>query len=65
MMTRMGFEPGVSGWWARTATRVEKLALVAELSRTMEGRLGNLLVRDAEAVQPDQKEEGDEPGKRV
>ena len=64
-LTRMGFERGVSGWWARTATRVEKLALVAELSRTMEGRLGNLLVRDAEAVQPDQKEEGDEPGKRV
>ena len=64
-LTRMGFERGVSGWWARTATRVEKLALVAELSRTMEGRLGNLLVRDAEAVQPDQKEEGDEPRKRV
>jgi hypothetical protein len=60
----MGFEPGVSGWWTRTATREEKLALVAELSRTMQGQLGNLLVRDAEAVQP-QKGEGDESGKRA
>lgn len=62
-LTAMGFEPGVSGWWTRTATRAEKLALIAELSTTMQGRLGNLLVRDAEAVQPDEKGEGDEPRK--
>ena len=63
-LTRMGFQPGVSGWWRRTATRAEKLALVAELSERMTGRLGNLLVRDAEAVQLGEKEEDHELGKR-
>ena len=55
-LARLGFEPSVAGWWSRTATRAEKLALVRDLSETLEGRLGNLLVRDAEAVQPDNEE---------
>ena len=50
-LARMGFRPGVAGWWSRTATRSEKLELVAELSRGSEGRIMNLLVRDADAVQ--------------
>lgn len=63
-LAQMGFEPGVAGWWRRTATRTEKLALVAELSGTLGGRLGNLLVRDAEAVQLAKKEEDHELGNR-
>ncbi|MDH3625339.1 MAG: ATP-binding cassette domain-containing protein [Myxococcales bacterium] len=63
-LTRLGFEPGVAGWWSRTATRAEKLALVAELSETMAGRLGNLLVRDAEAMRLDDQAEENEPSKR-
>lgn len=63
-LTRMGFERGLSGWWTRTATRTEKLALIAELSTAMQGRMANLLVRDAEAVQLDEKGEADEPEKR-
>ena len=63
-LIRLGFEPGIAGWWRRTATRAEKLALVAELSETMTGRLGNLLVRDAEAVRLDDQEEHRELGKR-
>ena len=62
-LTRLGFEPGVAGWWSRTATRAEKLSLVAELTDTMAGRLGNLLVRDAEAVRLDDQKEDDELGK--
>lgn len=54
-LRRMGFEPGVAGWWSRTATRAEKLELVALLSQDMEGRVLNLLVRDADAVQLDQQ----------
>ena len=48
---RLGFRPGVSGWWSRTATRQEKLELVAILTREMHPQVMNLLVRDAEAVQ--------------
>ena len=58
-LSRMGFEPGVAGWWSRTATRAEKLSLVRELSKTLDGRLGNLVVRDAEAVQPDNPDNQD------
>lgn len=47
----MGFQPGVAGWWSRTATRSEKLELVERLSRSFEGQVLNLLVRDADAVQ--------------
>jgi len=54
-LRRMGFEPGVAGWWSRTATRAEKLDLVATLSQEMEGRVLNLLVRDADAVQLDEQ----------
>jgi len=59
-LARLGFQPGVAGWWSRTATRSEKLTLVAQLSHDLEGRIKNLLVRDAEAVQlEDQGDEGD------
>jgi len=59
-LQRMGFEPGVAGWWSRTATRAEKLELVATLSHDMEGRVLNLLVRDADAVQLDEQGDGDD-----
>jgi ABC-type multidrug transport system ATPase subunit len=59
-LARMGFQPGVAGWWSRTATRAEKLELVAQLSQQLEGRIVNLLVRDADAVQlEDQGDRGD------
>jgi ABC-type multidrug transport system ATPase subunit len=61
-LARMGFHKGVAGWWSRTATRREKLELVETLSRDMHGQIRNLLVRDAEAVQPDGRGE-DEVGK--
>ena len=57
-LRRMGFEPGVAGWWSRSATRAEKLELVATLSQQIGGRVSNLLVRDADAVQLD--EQGDD-----
>jgi len=50
-LARMGFQPGVAGWWSRTATRSEKLALIVRLSQHLEGQIVNLLVRDADAVQ--------------
>lgn len=50
-LRRMGFQPGVAGWWSRTATRAEKLDLVAAVSRDMQRGVLNLLVRDADAVQ--------------
>ncbi len=56
-LERMGFQPGVAGWWRRTATRAEKLELVDALSRGLDGRVENLLVRDADAVQLDEKED--------
>ena len=49
----MGFQAGVAGWWSRTATRAEKLDLVARISEKLEGQIINLLVRDADAVQLD------------
>lgn len=52
-LTTLGFEPGVAGWWSRTATRAEKLELIAHLSHALEGQIVNLLVRDADAVQLD------------
>jgi ABC-2 type transport system ATP-binding protein len=50
-LANMGFQPGVAGWWSRTATRSEKLGLVGELSQSFQGQILNLLVRDADAVQ--------------
>jgi ABC-type multidrug transport system ATPase subunit len=50
-LARMGFQPSVAGWWSRTATRSEKLELIARLSQQLEGQIVNLLVRDADAVQ--------------
>ena len=63
-LQRMGFEPGVAGWWSRTATRAEKLELVATLSHEMEERVLNLLVRDADAVQLDEQGDGDDVHQR-
>jgi ABC-2 type transport system ATP-binding protein len=59
-LRRMGFEPGVAGWWSRTATREEKLDLVTTLSQGMGGRVLNLLVRDADAVQLEQRGDRDD-----
>jgi ABC-2 type transport system ATP-binding protein len=50
-ISNMGFQPGVAGWWSRTATRAEKLELVDQLSQSLDGQILNLLVRDADAVQ--------------
>ncbi len=55
----MGFEPGVARWWSRTATRAEKLELIESLTRQMDGEVLNLLVRDADAVQPEDGAEDD------
>jgi ABC-2 type transport system ATP-binding protein len=52
-LARLGFQSGVAGWWSRTATRSEKLELVAQISHDLEGQIVNLLVRDADAVQLD------------
>ena len=52
-LQRMGFQPGVAGWWSRTATRAEKLEILAALSHDMSEQVSNLLVRDADAVQLD------------
>jgi ABC-2 type transport system ATP-binding protein len=60
VLTELGFHPGVAGWWSRTATRSEKLALVEHIARNFGSQITNLLVRDAEAVQPEGwKDEGD------
>ena len=64
VLRRMGFEPGVAGWWRRTATRAEKLELVATLSQTMQGRVLNMLVRDADAVQLEAQGDGEDVRKR-
>jgi ABC-2 type transport system ATP-binding protein len=53
VLARLGFQSGVAGWWSRTATRSEKLELVAQISHDLEGQIVNLLVRDADAVQLD------------
>jgi ABC-2 type transport system ATP-binding protein len=53
VLARLGFQSGVAGWWSRTATRSEKLELVAQISHDLEGQIANLLVRDADAVQLD------------
>lgn len=60
VLTDLGFRPGIAGWWSRTATRSEKLALVEQIARNLGSQITNLLVRDAEAVQPEgRKDEGD------
>jgi hypothetical protein len=59
-LARMGFQPGVAGWWSRTATRSEKLELVAQISHDLEGQVVNLLVRDAEAVQLEDQGDADD-----
>jgi len=56
----LGFLPGVAGWWSRTATRAEKLELVAHLSHELEGQIVNMLVRDADAVQLDDQGDRDD-----
>jgi ABC-2 type transport system ATP-binding protein len=59
-LSKLGFQRGVAGWWSRTATRSEKLDLVATLSQDLQGQIVNLLVRDADAVQLDEQAgEGD------
>lgn len=59
-LEKMGFQQGVAGWWSRTATRAEKLELVSTLSGDMQGRVLNLLVRDADAVQLDDEGGGED-----
>ncbi len=59
-LATMGFQPGVAGWWSRTATRSEKLELLAELSHNPKGHIVNLLVRDADAVQLDDRGDQDD-----
>ncbi len=56
-LRQMGFQPGIGGWWSRTATRAEKLDLLATLSHDLRGQVLNLLVRDADAVQLDARRE--------
>jgi ABC-type multidrug transport system ATPase subunit len=63
-LRQLGFEPGVAGWWSRSATRAEKLELVTTLSQQMGGRVLNLLVRDADAVQLDAEGGGQNVRKR-
>lgn len=53
VLRKLGFEPGVAGWWSRTATRSEKLELVGELGRHLGDQVSNVLVRDADAVSLD------------
>ncbi|MBW1830194.1 MAG: ATP-binding cassette domain-containing protein [Deltaproteobacteria bacterium] len=60
VLARLGFQSGVAGWWSRTATRSEKLELVAQISHDLEGQIVNLLVRDADAVQLDEQGGGDD-----
>ena len=57
-LSKLGFQPGVAGWWSRTATRSEKLDLVATLSQDLQGQVVNLLVRDADAVDLDEQAGG-------
>ncbi|MGD8318772.1 MAG: ABC transporter ATP-binding protein [Myxococcales bacterium] len=60
VLADLGFHPGVAGWWSRTATRSEKLELVGQIARDLGSQITNLLVRDAEAVQPEvRKDDGD------
>ncbi len=62
-LAKLGFQPGVAGWWSRTATRFEKLELLATLSQDLPGQVVNLLVRDADAVQlEDPRSEDDAQG---
>lgn len=48
-----GFTPGASGAWAKTVTRGEKMSLLAEISRSMNGSLSNIVVRDVENLNLD------------
>jgi ABC-2 type transport system ATP-binding protein len=56
-LLQMGFQAGIGGWWSRTATRAEKLELIATLSRDLRDGVLNLLIRDADAVQLDARGE--------
>lgn len=65
VLRNLGFEPGVAGWWSRTATRSEKLELVGALTRHLGGQVSNVLVRDADAVSlKDGGESADVEGRR-
>ena len=47
-----GFVPTSAGWWSRTSSHAEKLALLPELVTTLGPRLADLVVRDLERVSP-------------
>lgn len=59
-LRKMGFRPGVAGWWSRTATRSEKLQLIDRVSEALGEQIVNLLARDADAVQLDEEGRGDD-----
>ena len=59
-LARMGFQPGVGGWWSRTATRSKKLELLAQISHDLQGQIANVLVRDADAVQLEDQGDADD-----
>ena len=61
-LIELGFRPGVAGWWSRTATRSEKLSVVEQIARDLGNQITNLLVRDAEAVQPEARKDGGDVG---
>jgi ABC-type multidrug transport system ATPase subunit len=54
-LSERGFRAGSQGWWSRPVEDGERVALLGSLTRELGPRIDDLLVRDAELVDPQEE----------
>jgi ABC-2 type transport system ATP-binding protein len=62
-LAERGFRRGAADWWMRSVSHAEKLALLPELARRLDGALRDVTVRDVESIELAPGAEGDPDGR--
>ncbi|MBZ0150026.1 MAG: ABC transporter ATP-binding protein [Planctomycetes bacterium] len=55
-LTTNGFTAGLSGWWSRVLPAGQRAGIVADIGRTLEGQVRDLMARDVERLQSAEKD---------
>lgn len=55
-LARRGFAAGVGGWWSMTLPVGERARLLADLGKTLNGQVRDVMARDVERLAPDAEE---------
>lgn len=51
-----GFSRGLAGWWSKLLPVAERAGLLADLGRSLNGQVRDVMARDIERLQPESKE---------